>query len=111
LSNILLYNNDIKNFTSIFIENLYNHLKYEGVDIELKNIIEIVGYVKFKETKNNQSVIAYQNRIIGSLKYWYRMKDINKISLEEISKKVNNMPIKKFEFESSIIELKKIISP
>jgi len=59
---------------------------------------------------NKNLPIAYQNRIISSLKDRnYSMKDINKIPFEEISKRINNTPIKKFEFHSSIKEFRKII--
>ena len=91
---VLVLNNikqtDIKNITTIFKEQFYNQLIYDGIIINFDLLNKIIGEVKLHATNNNRSATGSMNDYLHYYKDWVsRYDNYDEINFKEITNKLN----------------------
>ncbi len=96
-----LKSSDIKNFSQIFVENLYSQLIYESILIDFKQLKNWIGKVEILPTDNDRKTIGTQNFILESLKYWkYEFRTFENMPFRELTMRLNSSPTERFKWKS-----------
>jgi len=96
-----LISSDIKNFTEIFIENLYSQLIFESILTDFNQLKDWIGNVELLPTDNDRKTIGTQNYIFESLKYWkYEFQTFENMPFRELTKRINSSPTESFKWKS-----------
>ncbi|MGY5351126.1 DUF6933 domain-containing protein [Wenyingzhuangia sp. IMCC45533] len=91
---------DIDKIGDMFIENLYNQLLYENINIEFKTIFSIIGNIRFYSTNNNRQMTGILNYNVEKLNYFkYEYPIFNSSVIREMTEKLNKTPFKQLNWK------------
>lgn len=101
---------DIKNISTIFKENFYNQLIYDGIIIDYNLIDKNIGEIKLHSTNNNRSALGSMNDYLYHYKDWLsRSNSYEDVNFKKITNKLNALLpsiILKFDYpKNAMIEL------
>ena len=83
---------DIKNISTIFKENFYNQLIYDGIIVDYSLIEKIIGQVNLHSTNNNQSATGSMNDYLRHYKDWVsRCDSYDDVNFKDITSRLNTM--------------------
>jgi hypothetical protein len=110
---------DLKYFREIFIDRIISQLRVSKAENKIQSfdpsaIDTFIGDVSFHKTNNDRSAVAYINKRIEELKYWYYYReDYSYISLDTLAAHMNILGSKiidgKNEFNYPTTEFLEII--
>ncbi len=84
---------DLKNIASIFKENFYSQLTYDGIITEYKLVEKIIGEIKLCETNNDRSVNGSLNNCLLYLEDWkYEFGDFENMNFRDLNNRLNSSP-------------------
>ncbi|WP_159092365.1 hypothetical protein [Aquimarina sp. Aq107] len=108
---------DLKNIESIFKNEFYAQLIYDGIITEFENLDSIIGGLDFLPTDNDRSTTAFQNQRLYELDWWkYDFGTLENMPIKELTNRINTSPIhigkgrKMSDYTDSIREMRKIIT-
>ena len=87
---------DLLDIDSLFKDELYNQLVYDGIIIDLKNFDELIGKLEFHPTDNDRNITGFHNHRLQELKWWKeRYGHIDNMPMRDLIYRINNAPTHK----------------
>ncbi|MCT4697555.1 DUF6933 domain-containing protein [Tenacibaculum haliotis] len=86
---------DLKNISSIFKENLFAQLTFDGIETRYELVEKIIGEIKLQETNNDRSTNGSLNNCLLFLKDWkYEFGDYENMNFRDLNGRLNSSPNK-----------------
>lgn len=101
---------DSINLSSIFKDNFYAQLVYEGIKIEYELIDKIVGEIKLCETNINKSAIGSLNNSLVRIENWkLKFGNFENINFRDLNSRLNRLPNKMLNWKNPKEEMSEMI--
>ena len=91
---------NLKNIPSIFKENLYAQLTFDGIVTKYELVEKIIGEIKLQETNNDRSANGSLNNCLLFLEDWkYEFGDYDNMNFRDLNGRLNSSPNKMLKWK------------
>lgn len=95
---------DLNNLETIFKDNLFSQLIYDGIFIDYAEVERLVGTLRFYPTDNDRSTIGFQNEHFSAIEYRKEQYgSLDKFPLRRINNQLNTYPFWNKKVSSSAL--------
>lgn len=107
---------DLKDIETIFKNDLYEQLIYDGIIVDFEQVGDLIGKLDFRPTDNDRSTTGFQNQRLYELDWWKNeFASLENMPIKDLTNRMNKGPIhigqgrKMSDYTDAIVEMRKLL--